>query len=110
MVALDVEFVLTEWGKWSRGGGGGGLQQVITVFCLPPQISDELALRVEAAVIAAGVKNYPLRHVLIEHYQKGVGLVDLAEQMSVGRHKLDKVLSEAIGFVSGYLSNFSKAA
>lgn len=110
MSNLDIESILIEWGKWSRGGMGGRVQQVITEFALPPNISDELALRVDQAVIAAGVKDYLLRHVLVEHYQKDIGLVDLAMQMRVGRHKLDKVLSEAIGFVSGYLSNLSLAA
>lgn len=110
MCEIDTEAVLVEWGKWSRGGLSGRVQQVISEFVTPPNISDELALRVDEAVIAAGVKSYPLRHVLIEHYQKNIGLVELAMDMRIGRHKLDKVLSEAIGFVGGYLSNFSKAA
>lgn len=106
----DIESILVEWGRWSRGGCGGRVQQVVSDFVSPPDISDELALRVERAVVAAGEKNPTLRHVLVEHYQRGTGLIDLAWSMKVGRHKLDKILAEAIGFVGGFLSNISKAA
>lgn len=106
----EIEKVLVEWGRWSRGGCGGRVQQVIVEFGGVPNISDEMALRVEQAVIAAGSKNNRLQHVLVEHFQKDTGLIDLAWSMRIGRHKLDKILAEAIGFVGGYLSNFKKAA
>lgn len=104
----DIESILTEWGKWSRGGVGGLAICRRTGFI--PNISDEMALRVDSAVVACGAVKPVLRHVLELYYQKERGVIEIQLFLRVGRVTVEKYLVEAKGFVAGHLSAVKDAA
>lgn len=108
MPVNDIDSVMTEWGKWSRGGLGA--LNVSSRNGFAPDISDELALKVDAAVVACGIVKPVLRHVLELYYQKGRGVVEIQLQLRVGRVTVEKYLVEGKGFVSGHLSAVKAAA
>lgn len=113
MTDLNIDYLLVEWGKWSRGGIGGQASANIWVGSrtgFAPDISDDMALRVDAAVVACGVEKAVLRHVLQMYYQNGLGVVDIQVKLRVGRTTVEKYLVEAKGFVTGHLSAFRNAA
>lgn len=109
----DVHSLLCEWAKWSRSGVGLGARSsawVTDVRGSAPNISDEMALRVDAAVIALGAFNADLRHVLELSYVRRLGVIEIGIKLGCARHKVDKMLAESCGFISGRLSLLQDAA
>lgn len=109
MAKSDVEFLLEQWGAWSRGGLGG-LSGASSGGGRAPDISDEMALRVDGAVIACGVDRPVLRHVIELYYQKGRNVTEIQLFLRVGRVSVEKYLLEAKGFIAGRLSMIREAA
>lgn len=109
MAKSDVEFLLEQWGAWSRGGLGG-LSGPYVGGGRAPNISDEMALRIDCAVIACGVQRPVLRHVIELYYQKGRNVTEIQLFLRVGRVSVEKYLIEARAFVAGRLSVFRDAA
>lgn len=113
MSDCDIEFLLREWAKWSRGGLGGCAASS-SIWGggsgVAPDISDDQALRLDSAIVALGVNHPVLRDVIEMAYLRGWGVFDISVRMHVGRHKVDKYLSEAKGFISGFITVSSKAA
>src|SRR5688572_717703 len=98
----DVHLLLTEWAKWSRSGVGlvARSSAWVTDSRGPaPNISDDMALRVDAAVIALGVVNSDLRHVIELSYVRRLGVIEIGLKMGFGRRKIDSMLAEACGFI-----------
>jgi hypothetical protein len=113
MSDCDIEFLLREWAKWSRGGLGGHAAKSSIwgkSSAVAPDISDDMALCIDAAVVVLGVDYPMLRHVLELAYLRGLGGIEIGVRLRVNRHKAERYLAEARGFISGRLSNYSKAA
>lgn len=108
-----VHLLLCEWGKWSKGGMGG-LRARSSVWIGNSSevidISDEMALRVDGAVVALGVDDPVLRDVLELTYRQGFGVIEIGLKMRVGRYTVDKYLCDGRAFVRGYLNALSNAA
>lgn len=113
MSDLNIDYLLCEWGKWSRGGYGGQASCGLwnnSRKGFAPDISDEIALRIDRAIVACGVDRPDLRYLLQAHYQKGVGLVELQIELRASRTIVDKRMAEAKGYVAGYLDGGLKDA
>ncbi len=109
----DVHSLLCEWAKWSRSGVGlvARSSAWVTDSRGPaPNISDDMALRVDAAVIALGVFSADLRHVIELSYVRRLGVIEIGLKMGLGRRKIDSMLAEGCGFISGRLSTLCDAA
>lgn len=109
----DVHSLLCEWAKWSRSGIGlvARSSAWVTDSRGPaPNITDDMALRVDAAVIALGVFSADLRHVIELSYVRRLGVIEIGLKLGFARHKVDKMLSEGCGFISGRLSLMEDAA
>lgn len=109
----DVHSLLCEWAKWSRSGVGLVARSSAWVTDsrgAAPNISDDMALRVDAAVIALGVANAELRHVIELSYVRRLGVIEIGLKLGFARHKIDKMLAESCGFISGRLSLLDSAA
>lgn len=115
MPVSDIDSILREWGKWSRGGmgslGSGASTWVVDVRKGGvPNISDELALQVDSAVIALGNHDNNLRYVIELSYVRQMGVIEIGLRLGYARHKIDKFIAEGCGFISGRLSVVSAAA
>ena len=104
----SVVYLLEQWGRWSRGGLGGMSCAVGSGGV--PDISDEMALRVDGAVIACGIEKPVLRHVLELYYRKGNNVIEIQLYLRVGRVTVEKYLLEGRAFVAGRLSVDAEAA
>ncbi len=109
----DVHSLLCEWAKWSRSGVGLGARSsawVTDTRGAAPNITDDMALRVDAAVIALGVFSAELRHVIELSYVRKLGVIEIGLKIGCGRRKVDSMLAESCGFISGRLSILEDAA
>ncbi len=111
----NIDSILTEWGKWSRGGFGGSAARS-SVWVTDdrrgsaPNISDDLALRVDGSVVALGQLDKNLRYVIELSYVRRLGVIEIGLKLGCGRRKVDSMLAEACGFISGRLSLLLDAA
>jgi hypothetical protein len=115
-----TEALLTEWGKWSRGGLGElgatsamavAMRLVEPASCrIDPNISDEDALRVERAVASLKDHDSQQFNAIFLFYVVGLGEVQVAMRMNVSRDRAGKILSAGRGWVDCWLNNFSVAA
>lgn len=115
MPGNDIDSILREWAKWSRGGfgalGASASSWVVDVRKgAAPNISDDMALQVDAAVIALGEHDKNLRYAIELSYVRQLGVIEIGLKLGFARHKIDKMLAEGCGFISGRLSVFSEAA
>ena len=115
MAEGNIDSILREWAKWSRGGfgalGASASSWVVdTRKGAAPNISDELALQVDAAVIALGEHDKNLRYVIELSFVRQLGVIEIGLRLGFARHKIDKMLAESCGFISGRLSLVKVAA
>ena len=115
MPGNDIDSTLREWAKWSRGGfgalGASASSWVVDVRKgVVPNITDDMALQVDAAVIALGEHDKNLRYVIELSYVRRLGVIEIGLKLNCSRSKVDKFIAEGCGFISGRLSVFSEAA
>lgn len=111
----NIDSILREWAKWSGGGfgvlGASASSWVVdTRKGAAPNISDDLALQVDAAVIALGEHDKNLRYAIELSYVRQLGVIEIGLKMGCSRSKIDKFLAEGCGFISGRLSLLKSAA
>lgn len=111
----NIDSILTEWGKWSRGGFGS-LGACTSAWAANeragslPNISDDIALEVDRAVIALGEQDRVIRHVIELSYVRRLSVIEIGLRVGYSRNKVDKLIAEGAGFIGGRLSMFSRAA
>lgn len=109
----DIESMLVQWGKWSRAGccnlgaksiwprdGAGG--DVL--------MSDDDALRVDAAVAALAQQDSGLGDLIKLHYVRSLNQLGLQDRLGLSRRVVEKNLAEARGYVAGFIECRRRAA
>lgn len=115
-----TEALLTEWGKWSRSGLGElGATSAMAVAMrlvepagnrLNASISDESALRVEAAVRRLRDFDDQQSEAIKLYFVRGLGEVEMSMRLGISLVRGQKLLARAIGWLDCDLNNFSNAA
>lgn len=73
-------------------------------------ISDDDALRVDAAVAALSAYDAAQGDLLKLHYVRRLSQLGLQDRLGLSRHAVDRKLAEARGFVIGFLDCRQRAA
>lgn len=111
----EVERLLVEWGKWTFVGVGsrhahGTLAGLFGDDRTLPDISDEMALRVDRIVAQLCVAEPLTGALVIDHYREELGYRFLADQYKISSGKVSALVGSGKAFVQGALINFSDAA
>lgn len=115
-----TEALLTEWGKWSRGGLGelgATSAMALAMRLVEPSgnrvngsISDERALCVEAAVRRLRNFDDQQAEAIKLYFIRGLGEVEMSMRLGISLVRGQKLLARAIGWLDCDLNNYSKAA
>lgn len=119
MQNVDTVALLTEWGKWSRGGAGGlraGSPMAVCMALVEPSgnrialdISDEKALEVDRAVNDLRRQDSVRFDVIFLYFVKNFGVREVGLRMGLTRTKAAQLLAEALGWLDCRL-NYLRAA
>ena len=107
-IRTEIDAKLCEWGKWARGSVDGNCYPNQTPFrrLMGGQIgqavmSDEEAVRIDAAITALGRHDKEAKEFAVTHYVKGVSCYEMKNsKIGIGKTKALKLRDYVISFVS----------
>jgi len=108
----DVIVLLTEWGKWNRGGVGGrcAVTGVWDDDLSVGVISDERAAKIDVAVCALGRESARLKNIVMQVYVYDREKTQVCARLTMTRYEFDVSLALAHEFVGCYLYPLKKIA
>jgi len=100
-ITTNVEYLLNEWGKWSRTGLGLTLNSPGKFVYV--DIDDELALQIDMAVASLGHSAPMTQKVIMMHYRSQLTYRAIASNLRIGETKSRQLLLSGTAWLDGHL-------